>query len=129
MIDEGKITDSNALKIGRFVFMVFKTGLLNDKDYERLQGLKLLTNNGLKIVHETYLRDEYDPELKIQTILPSNSYVSVSYPENTSELSEWKILLVRIGAKEKMEIRIDPKEISRYTFVSNFPQYQSYSPG
>lgn len=126
IVEEDKITDNNSLAIMRFVFKVFKSGKFNDQDYQHLSKLKIRTTNGLQSTINSYLPDEYQPELPIRTILPDLNFVSIEYPESLLERPQWKLLFTKIGVRERISISVDPNRVERVLFIKNHPQTNEY---
>ncbi|MFT5872450.1 MAG: hypothetical protein ACI8WT_001381 [Clostridium sp.] len=126
MIKSERINSSNALQIGNFVFRVFQKGKLNDNDYIGLSWLKLLTNKeNLEIPSKCYLPDYYDPELKIENVFPEGSYVSKKYVQKDSEIQQWKKMLIKLGVKEKISIKIEPT-INREDLTKKYEKAKLY---
>jgi len=126
MIEENRISELNALQVGRFVFNVYNSGEFSDKDYDILRKLKLSTPNGLRMPSDCYLPSNFEPELKIDSVLPSANFVSNLYCESDTELLNWKLFLLRIGVKDKISIVTNPARLERTKLISKYPQYESY---
>ncbi|MFH5181605.1 sacsin N-terminal ATP-binding-like domain-containing protein [Paenibacillus sp. TAB 01] len=126
MIKTNSINTNNAIQIGKFVFKVYQQGRLDDNDYKSLRALKLVTTKGaLELPSECYLSDFYGPELKIEEILPEGKYVTGKYVEKESEINKWRLMLIKLGVKEKIGIRIEPI-IERTSMINKYPSVRSY---
>ncbi|MNW33039.1 hypothetical protein D3C74_99940 [compost metagenome] len=126
MIKNNLININNALPIGRFVFKVYQQGKLDDNDYRNLLALKLVTTKGtLELPSECYLSNFYDPELKIEEILPEGKYVTNRYVDNEKEIYRWKSLMVRIGVKEKIKYNVVSR-IERTEAIRKYPLMKVY---
>ena len=126
MIENDTVNINNALQIGRFIFGVFKKGELTDKEYIILSKLKLITNlQTIQSAKDCYLSDYYEPQLKIQNIFLNGKYVSNEYVQNNAEIIQWKNFLIKIGVKEKIEVKIISR-VERLALVEKYPSFSSY---
>jgi len=108
IIDQGEIyiTEENALQIGRYLFDNYKEGKLQERHYEGLKKIKLLTQEKTLISAETaYLSDFYEPELCIESIDDHDFYVSSKYFEHPNLKSEWKTFLLKIGVNQNINLQ------------------------
>lgn len=116
------ITEENAIQIGRYIYAAHKKGSLNDKHYNDLKQLKVLTQGKNMITaQETFLADFYEPELKLESIYETDFYVSKDYYTDNEMKSEWKTFFLKIGVQET--IQASEKIYRRKALESKYPKY------
>lgn len=121
-----KLNVDNAIPVSRFVFMLFKSGQLNDNDYSKLQKMKLITSNQDFIFpKECYLSDIYNPDLKLQTKFQKGNFISEKYCLDNHEVGQWKSFFVRLGVKDRITIE-GVGQIERTSAESKYPVIKSY---
>jgi hypothetical protein len=126
IIRDNKITDANCLQITRFVFKVFISGQLNENDYSVLSSIKIITSNGLNYPSDSYLANEYNPQLKLINIVPTANFVSTNYVEDVEYLDKWKDFFLKMGVKENITVVIYKDKTERLSFIDNHPKTKSY---
>lgn len=124
MIENNKINNENVIGITQFIFEVFKKEELNTTDFKVLSKLKILTRaNTLELSNNCYLPDDFNPVLKLESILPNANYISKEYIKNISDISDWKNFFIKIGVKEKVEITILKEESRKSLELSELQSY------
>jgi hypothetical protein len=110
--DKSYITIENAIKVGRYLFVAHKKGLLTDSVYGYLKQIKLLsTENTLITAQYAYLPEFYEPQFPIDRFLKGHIFVSDGYFRQEDLKSEWKSFLLRMGVSEtiRLQTNIDEK--------------------
>lgn len=125
MINNDHITVDNTLDITNFIFKLYTNGELADSDYTTLRKIKLLTNNGLKVVQDTYLSNVYNPKLKLEELVPEQSYISKEYILNNSDIDNWKSFLLRLFVKEKITV-VKYNQLERGKLINLVPDASGY---
>lgn len=125
-IDAGNITDDIAVDVGKFIFRIFQAGKLQDNDYQYLSSLRIMSVNGTNLPVNCYLQASYDPQLKIDEILPGANFVSDVYLEKEEERPQWKNFFLKVGVKESIKIHQDSKRNVRSEYIRSYPHLQNY---
>lgn len=99
---------SHTIACVRFLFQSHQLNLLQEEDYKKLRGMRVLTQNqDLNKACRIYLSNAYQPEVRLETIVKEyrHLFVSEHYVTSDSELQEWKAFLTRIGIGEGIRFR------------------------
>jgi hypothetical protein len=105
IIEQGEafVTKENAIEIGRYLFNAHKKGILQEKHYESLSGLNILTKEeNVNSANNCFLADFYEPDLKLESVYNSDIYISEKYFETKDLKSEWKTFFIKIGLKNQL---------------------------
>ncbi len=103
--DSNYITEENAIKIGRYLFGMYKKGVLTDY-FDDLQNINILTKQGtLKQASECFLSDFYEPNLRLEKFCDIDFFVSKNYFEEGDLKKQWNAFFVEIGISENIELK------------------------
>lgn len=125
MINKDRITLDTTFEVTHFIFNLYTQGELTDNDYKTLRKIKLLTNNGLKVASETHLSNAYNPRLKLEDLVPEQSYVSKDYISSNGDIETWKSFFLRLFVKEKITV-VKYDKTERGQLSSIIPEISSY---
>lgn len=105
LFEEGYITIANAIEIGEYIFKLSQSGRLEEKHYEKLHNLKLLTKERTLIPAQlAYLSNDYSPNLTLEGDYKKDWYVSPAYCKNQSDRSKWKYFFESIGVSQNADV-------------------------
>jgi hypothetical protein len=106
-IDNGQMTEANALAIGHFVFECMSS--LESKDLVSLRKLPLrVKGGGLKPAMATWLSSEYEPDEPIEDLLGQTaafSFVDPSYMRPGETAFDWRLFFKQIGVSSAIAIQ------------------------
>lgn len=129
------ITPENAIEYGRYLFELYKKGLL-DNFFQALQAFPLLTKEGnCRPANQLFLSDFYDPVTLMEKHFEEEDiFCSANYLERGKDMkSEWKSFLLKLGVKEKMVLETikGQRTIMKSTFniETDFFQNKTTVPG
>lgn len=106
LLSDGYINENNAIESLRYVFNIFCKGQLQDSIVERLGSIFVMTQKGsLKTAKSCYLSDYYNPDVKFESLIDDDFFVSTKYCDNGSLKLQWKLFFITIGVSDKIELR------------------------
>lgn len=125
ILSDDYINEHNAIQSLSYIFNIFCKGQLQDDILERLGAIGIITQKGsLKTAKSCYLSDYYNPDVKIETLIDDDFFVSATYCNNNDLKLQWKLFFIRIGVSEKIELRrknYSPNEIrNSYEWAKTF---------
>jgi hypothetical protein len=102
------ITQQNTIPILRFIFSCFCD--LLPKTITALRGMKVLctTNRGIdfKPIQGLYLSNTFEPAMNLQDATDELDFISDAYYEEGDDISEWRVFLKKLGAREDLEVEL-----------------------
>ena len=105
LLSDNYINETNAIDSLRYVFKLFCKGQLSDELLERLGSLNVITQKGtLKIAKSCYLSDFYNPDVKIESSIDEDFFVSSKYCDINDLLLQWKLFFIKIGISDKIKL-------------------------
>ncbi|MEB3223989.1 MAG: DarT ssDNA thymidine ADP-ribosyltransferase family protein, partial [Candidatus Sericytochromatia bacterium] len=126
-IKAGRVTEANAVAIGRFVFAC--RGLLEASDMAALRQLPLrTTSGGLAPAAEAWLASAYEPAEDLEGLLAGQagfSFVDPCYVGPTETASDWRVFLRKLGVNDAITIHI-LDDVERATLEAQGEVFKAY---
>lgn len=104
----GYVTEENAIKVGRFLFKVYKRhNLFDEIPSYKLASIPLLSKGGTLInkVEEAYLGSVYKPDVDLEPIYKENIYVSEDYIESKNDIDLYKRFFCKLGVSQSLGLQ------------------------
>lgn len=103
----GYVTEENAIKVGRFLFKVYKRhNLFDEIPSRKLASIPLLSKDGTLInVEKAYLGSVYKPDADLEPIYKKDIYVSEDYIESKNDIDLYKRFFCELGVSQSLGLQ------------------------
>jgi hypothetical protein len=120
------ITDKNAIETIQTIYNLYKKENINSY-LEQLSKLRILTTKSTLLpLSECYFSDNYNPKLKLETVLSDNIFLSENYLLLDNDKDEVRLFFKKMGIQESIDPMVINEKKNKVILIQEYNFRKEY---